>query len=104
MNKDLLKQAVEKKSINWSAHALRTMFERDISRQAVKNIICTGEIIESYPHDRPFPSFLLLGFWRNLPLHAVVAYDTSGKWLYVITAYVPDEKHFESGWKIRRVK
>jgi len=104
MDKDLLKQAVNKGTVEWSAHALKTMFERDISRQAVKHIVCTGEVIESYLQDRPFPSFLLLGFWQKMPLHAVIAYDMRGKRLYVITAYVPDEEHFESDWKIRRVK
>lgn len=24
--------------------------------------------------------------------------------LYIITAYVPDERHFQSDWKVRRIK
>ncbi len=99
-----LRKAVEEGSLEWSLHALKTMFERDISREAVKWIIRTGEVIESYPEDKPFPSALLLGFWKEMPLHAVVAYDARNECLFVITAYVPDEKHFESGWKMRRVK
>lgn len=96
--------AVEKGAVEWSAHALKIMFERDISRKAVKHIVRTGEVIEAYPEDKPFPSFLILGYWQDKPLHAVIAYDMSDKWLYVITAYEPDEEHFESNWKIRRAK
>ena len=96
--------AIDEGAIEWSVHALKTMFERDISREAVKHIIRTGEVIEAYPEDKPYPSQLILGFWLNKPLHAVTAYNTSGKKLYIITAYEPDEKHFEAGWKVRRTK
>lgn len=95
---------VEKGAVEWSAHSLRTMFERDISRQAVKHVLCTGEVIESYPDDEPYPSALVLGFWEDKPLHVVAAFDAQGKRLYVITAYGPDEKHFEPDWKTRRVR
>jgi len=96
--------AVEAGAVEWSAHALKTMFERDISRDAVKHIICAGEVIEAYPDDKPFPSNLILGFWRKKPLHAVIAYDAAGRKLYIVTAYKPDEKHFEPDWKARRIK
>ena len=97
-------KAVEEGAVEWSAHALKTMFERDISREAVKHVIRTGEVIETYQEDRPFPSTLILGFWKNKPLHAVTAYDTAGSRLYIITAYVPDERHFQPDWKVRRIK
>lgn len=97
-------KAAEEGAVEWSAHALKSMFERDISREAVKHVIRTGEVIEEYPEDRPFPSILILGFWQEKPLHAVTAYDTAGSRLYIITAYVPDERHFESDWKVRRIK
>lgn len=97
-------KSVDEGNVEWSMHALKTMFERDISREAVKHIVRTGEIIESYPEDKPFPSALILGFWKNKPLHAVTAYEPAGEKLYIITAYEPDEEHFGPGWKVRRIK
>jgi len=35
-------------------------------------------------------------------LHVVIAYDAASQKIYVITAYWPDEEHFESGFKTRR--
>lgn len=104
MTKIELCKAIEKGSVLWSAHALKTMMERDITREAVKHIISTVEIIEEYPGDKPFPSALILGFRRELPLHAVVAYNLNSQCFYVVAAYVPDEKHFEAGWKTRRIR
>jgi hypothetical protein len=51
------------------------MLEQGISRAAVKNIISTGELIEDYPYDTPFPSGLFFGIWQNQPLHVVISYD-----------------------------
>ena len=96
--------AIQGEKIEWSVHAFRKMLERGISREAVKYIICAGEIIEDYPDDKPFPSALFFGMWQNQPLHAVVAYDASNQKMFVITVYWPDEEHFESGFKVRRKK
>ena len=95
---DLINQG----QIEWSSHALRRMLERGISREAVKHIVCTGEIIEYYPDDTPFPSGLYFGIWKNQSLHVVISYDTRNQMIFLITAYWPDEKHFESDFKTRR--
>jgi hypothetical protein len=39
--------AVQEKQVEWSAHALRRMLERGISREAVLHTLCNGELIES---------------------------------------------------------
>lgn len=88
--------------IEWSAHALRRMLERGIRRAEVKNVICTGEMIESYPSDSPYPSFLLFGIHPKKPLHVVISIDTAQHQLFLITAYRPDEKHFQPDLKTRR--
>jgi len=51
------------------------MLERNISRDDIKNIILNGEVIESYPDDKPFPSILIFCKIKNRPLHAVISYD-----------------------------
>ncbi len=44
----------------FSGHALRQMFERAITSEDVRAVIEEGEVIGSYPDDRPYPSELLL--------------------------------------------
>ena len=102
MIQEELKFSVDKGKIEWSAHALRRMLERGISREAVKHIICAGEMIENYPDEIPFPCGLFFGKWKNQFLHVVIAYDTVNQVIFLITAYWPDERHFESDFKTRR--
>lgn len=102
MNHDQLVGIIQQGRIEWSAHALKRMLEKGISRASVKHIICTGEMIENYPDDKPFPSGLFYGIWQNQPLHAVIAYDFTEQKIFLITAYWPDEEHFETDFKTRR--
>ena len=41
------------------------MVERDIDKKALVDVLNNGETIEEYPNDKPFPSFLLLGFMKR---------------------------------------
>ena len=41
------------------------MFERGIGKEAVIEVIRTGEVIVSYPDDYPYPSFLML-YYQNV--------------------------------------
>jgi hypothetical protein len=104
MNRDELKIAVENGNIEWQRHALERMMERKIPREAVKEVLKNGEIIEDYPDDKPYPSALFLAWINNEPLHVVAALDNETKWCFVITAYKPDLEHFESDFKTRRHK
>ena len=46
----------------------------DLSRKSdVRHVLQTGEVIEEYPDDTPFPSYLILGFVGDRPFHVVVA-------------------------------
>jgi len=89
-------------NIEWSAHTLRRMLERNISRESILHIICHGEIIEAYPDDRPFPSALFFGMWDNKPLHTVIAHDKGTEKIFVITSYQPDTEHFDSNFRTRK--
>lgn len=70
-------------------HALKRMFERNIDIEDVKHIIETGKIIHDYPEDQPYPSYLLLGWKNNMPLHVVCANNESNE-IIIITAYSPN--------------
>ncbi|WP_448594936.1 DUF4258 domain-containing protein [Thermoflexus hugenholtzii] len=62
----------------------------------------TGETIETYPDDEPYPSRLILGWVSHRPLHVVVADDPVGNTLIVITAYEPNPALWESDFRRRR--
>ncbi len=78
------------------------MFERDISRQDVFNVLLSGEEIEDYANDTPFPSALLFGWKGNDPIHVVVALDSTRQQGYIIAVYRPDLEHFNPDLKTRR--
>ncbi|RMH43081.1 MAG: DUF4258 domain-containing protein, partial [Gammaproteobacteria bacterium] len=83
-------------------HALQRMAERNISREAIESVLQSGEEIENYPDDFPYPSKLLLGWDGGQPIHLVVAENMeSDEWI-VITAYIPDQARWEAGFKRRR--
>ena len=69
----------------------------------VLEALTTGEIIEQYPDDQPYPSCLVLG--RTLtdrPVHIVCAPVSAEKRLIVITTYQPDPDRWEADFKQRR--
>jgi len=72
MKKDSIKSALESGKIEGQRHALEKMMERGISRVMVKEILLTGEIIEDYFDDKPYPSALFLGWIEKEPFHVVV--------------------------------
>jgi len=59
-------------------------------------------MIEKYPHEKPYPSALILGWSNEEPFHVVIAFNELGGTCYIITAYRPDKVHFESDYKKRR--
>ncbi|MBI2802708.1 MAG: DUF4258 domain-containing protein [Gammaproteobacteria bacterium] len=98
-----LREAVVAGRIHWHAHALTRFLERGISRGEILAAVMRGEVVETYPEDRPFPSCLLF-FHEVLPVHVVAAVDLDADIGHVITAYRPDLAHFEVDLKTRRVK
>lgn len=96
--------AVEKGNIKWQKHALERMLERNIRRSSVKRVLLAGEIIEAYPEDKPYSSYLVYGQDEVDVLHVVVAYDENCGTVFIITVYRPELKYFESDLKTRRKK
>jgi hypothetical protein len=78
-------------------------FERYITEHGL-NILRSGECIEDYPDDYPFPSGLFFGWHRAKPLHVVAALEETSPRVYIITAYEPDLEHFENDFRTRRKK
>ena len=94
-------QASMRRDVVFSVHATKRMFERSISVDDVICVLQSGEEIEDYPNDWPYPSRLLLG-WRNgQPLHVVVAENAAADGLVVVTLYEPDPAKWDSEFKRR---
>ncbi|MEX1206395.1 MAG: DUF4258 domain-containing protein [Dongiaceae bacterium] len=83
-------------------HAIRRMFERKISVADVRKAVETGEVIESYPGDTPYPSRLVLGWSGSRPVHVVVADNVAAGETVVITAYRPDPALWNKSFRQRR--
>jgi hypothetical protein len=83
-------------------HALRRMFERRISDEDVRHVLETGEAIEEYPDDHPYPSRLVLGRRELRTLHVMAADRTDTGETIVTTAYEPDPALWESGSRERK--
>ena len=86
----------------FSRHALERMIARRIDTADVRAVVESGDTVESYPTDQPYPSALLLGTSAGRPLHVVVGYDDLTEAAYVITAYEPDAALWHPDWKTRR--
>lgn len=90
------------KQLKFSGHAIKQMFERQISKEDVCHAIDNGETIKSYPEDKPYPNKLMLGFSGNRPIHVVLAYDDVKDVQIIITTYIPDPKLWSKDFKVKR--
>ena len=86
----------------FSSHAIQQMFFRRISKEDVKIAINYGKVIEEKPDDTPFPSYLILDFVKNKPIHVVFSYDQKNDTGYVVTAYIPDPQLWIDNFRKRR--
>jgi hypothetical protein len=78
------------------------MYQRNISAHEVRHAIDTGETVEDYPDDTPYPSRLVLGWSDRRPIHVVVADNVDEQENVVITAYEPDPSEWEPDFKWRK--
>jgi hypothetical protein len=77
------------------------MFERQISVDDVRAVIGSGETIEDYPDDKPYPSRLVLGWRGACPVHVVVAHNLGDNELIVVTVHEPDSELWDHGFRRR---
>lgn len=77
------------------------MFERKISAEEVRYVLETGEAIEEYPDDTPYPSRLILGFYKGRIIHIVAANNRLDEEIIVITVYEPDPSEWDQECKKR---
>ena len=83
-------------------HAIKRMFERNISEIDVHKILQNGKIIEEYPQDIPYPSKLIFGWIEKRPLHIVVGINVIGNETIIITVYEPSLRKWNEDFETRR--
>ena len=88
--------------IVFSLHAVERMIERDILEAEVRTTLASGETIEVYPDDVPYPCRLVLGWSGSRPVHVVVADNVEMNEVVVVTVYEPDTDVWEQGFRRRR--
>ena len=85
-----LRELLEAGKIELTAHSLKRIVERNISKDEIAEAGSKAEIIEDYPKDKYYPSYLLLGFTHdNRPLHLHVS-RMPGEKVRLITLYEPN--------------
>ena len=89
-------------NFTYRIHAVERMFQRNISEETVEFVIKNGRIIEEYLDDKPYPSFLVLGFEdgdEEKPIHVVFAKKEDE--VIVITAYRPEKSMWINNFQVR---
>lgn len=88
--------------ILWTYHVNMRLGERFIARERIIQAAESYEIIEEYPEDKYFPSYLLLGRQGEEAFHALFGTDVDGQNVRIITAYYPSPEEWEADLKTRR--
>ena len=82
-------------SFIYRVHAVERMFQRDIEEVSVEHVVINGDIIERYTDDKPYASYLSLGFVDDeVPLHVVYAKDEEENFIIIIV-YIPSHEKWE---------
>lgn len=100
---DFIKSCINVRKILWTYHVNMRLDERFISRGNIINSCDTFEIIERYPFDKYFPSYLIYARYGEKIFHIQIATDLQNERVIVITAYRPAQEKWEKNFKIRRL-
>lgn len=64
----------------------------------------TYQLVEAYPDDKYFPSYLILARHGSDAFHVLFATDVEGDNVRVVTSYRPDPGEWQADLKARRPK
>jgi len=99
---NLIREKAKVKLI-YTEHAVDEMIaeEEMISKDEVRHVIFSGEIIEDYPHDKRGHSCLIFAMTPKMrPVHIVCS--PKEDYLGIITVYVPTEDKWEKNFRTRK--
>ena len=93
---------MECSSVTTSLHAFRRMVTRNISPADIKEAIKTGEIIKTYPDDKPYPSVLVYKSIKKQPIHVVIGKNEINGDCIIITVYIAGEEFWNPDFKTKK--
>ena len=96
-----LRRYYENESVYMTNHAAERCRERGIRAKDIRSAVMSGEIIEQYPDDFPFPNCLLCGKSAGEEIIHVCMSD-EGESSKVITAYFPSAEKWNADCKTRK--
>lgn len=99
---NFIKRCIQERKILWTYHVNMRLGQRSISREQIIQAVDTFDIIEEYPDDKYFPSFLVRAENQNIAFHVHIAADNQGDNVRIITAYVPDPEAWSEDLRTRR--
>lgn len=90
------------RKLQFTDHALKRAIESNIDLEYdIIPALLSGEIIEEYPEDYPYKSYLILGVTtKHSYLHVVCAIGDDVLW--IITEYFPNPSEWENDFKTRK--
>lgn len=95
MRMEEIQRAVVVGQVRVTDHAKDEADNDSLTLSQVFESVHTGEVIEDYPLDRPYPSCLISGRTNeNLPVHSVWAYNAATAWAVLVTVYKPDPERW----------
>ena len=84
-----IRECIRGGRILWSYHVNMRLGQRFIAREAIIHAATSYEVIEEYPEDKYFPSYLLLGRRGEEVFHVLFGADMEGQNVRVVTASYP---------------
>jgi hypothetical protein len=75
---------------------------RGILRETIVSSLSEYEVIEEYPNDKYFPSYLIYSRYQDIVFHVLFAADAEAGNVRVITAYMPGSDEWKEDLKTRR--
>lgn len=98
-----IKKCVGQRRVYWTWHVNMRLEKRFISREMILDAADSYEIIESYPEDKYYPSYLMYARRGLEVFHVLFAADVAEDNVRVVTAYRPRREEWSEDLK-RRIK
>lgn len=99
---EYIQRCIKEGKYFWTYHVTMRLKGRFISRKDILSSVSNFEIIEEYPDDKYFPSYLVYSSNEEYVFHILLAIDSIGDNIRVITAYRPESKEWNEDFKTRR--
>lgn len=97
-----IKTASKNNTVYWKDHIIQRMRQRGINVSEILSVLTDFQIIEVYNDDKPFPSYLLMGYAGTKPLHIVAGVNETDFEIHLITVYIPDDSIWENDYRRRK--